>query len=256
MKTAEELVAMGYLQPSEVGLGDRVKAAQRTQEIDEKEAIRRANAGLDETGRAIRPEYTTLLDEKGNLKDQYRLSYGGAITPDQQGIQAFRQRALQQGPSSWANLALQRQGLEEQGLRDTTQQQGASAASQARSSLASKFGLSPAAQERLARQQMRDQAMGMQNVAFQGAKSRSDIGLEDERMKNQFLQQLPQQDLAFANQAMQNRQAELDVNKYNIGQAVGDVARQNAQRLGVYNEQMREWAAGRQADSMSGGGGK
>ncbi len=241
-ESQENLVKMGYLPPG--ASQAQYEYARDMQLKDANHAIENAAQGLNPDGRAIDPGYqkaSGLLNE--NLQSKFN--------PDMQGMEAYRARALGTGPSAWAQQALGKQGLEEQGLKNSAQAQGASAQSQARSSLASKYGLSPAAQQRLALQGQRDQMGSLQNVGFQGAKTRADIGVQDEATKNQFLQNLPGQELNLANANTANQQ-------FNIGQAVNQNNAQNLFNINKYNENMKAWAAGKTADAQgnSGGGGK
>lgn len=198
-----------------------------------------------------RPEFNSLIDPKtGLMKSQYINEYGSDINPNTQGLEEIRKRALAQGPSQWAQLATKQQGLEEQGLKNATQAQGASAEAQARSAMASKFGLSPAAQGRLATQNMRAQMGNLQNVGFQGAQARGNIGLQDEQMKNQFLNQLPGQENALAGVQMQNRQNKLGQENFNTGNAITQVGLKNAADLNTYNQQMQVYGANKNADAM------
>lgn len=216
--------------------------------------------GKNADGSAIRPEFVSLIDPStGLLKSQYQTEWGTNITPDMRGIEALRERALSTGPSTWQNLALQRQALEEQGLKDSSQQQGASAAAQARSSLASHYGLSPAAQERLAVQNQRNQMQSLQNVGFQGAKARSDLALQDEQMRTQMLQALPGQENALAQVALQNRAGDIGIKEWNIQNALAEKRAKDQSDMNTYHEQMSAWAAQKQAEAMrnaGGGGGK
>lgn len=213
--------------------------------------------GLNDGPAPVYPGLThNLLDNKtGLLHDKYQLKYGEDINPNTQGIEAIRSRALGTGPSAWQTAALGRQGLEEQGLKNAAQQQGASAEAQGRSALASKYGLSPAAQERLAKSSMRDQMSSLQGVGAQGAKARADLALQDEQMKNQFLQGLPGQENALAQTQMQNRQNRLGTEQYNLGNTVSQFNALNAADINKYNEQMKAYAAQQQANAMHNSGG-
>lgn len=199
----------------------------------------------------IRPEFNSLIDPAtGLMKKQYINEYGADINPNTQGLEEIRKRALQQGPSSWANLATAQQRLEEKGLKNATQAQGASAEAQARSAMASKFGLSPAAQARLATQNMRSQMSGLQGVGAQGAQARGAIGLQDESMKNQFLQSLPGAENQLAGVQLQNRSQKLGQQNWNTGNAVGQVGLKNAADLSAYQAQLAEYGANRNSDAM------
>lgn len=206
-----------------------------------------------------RPTYDSLRDPTtGLMKNQYQVNWGDNVSADQRGMDAYRNMALGSGPTPWASAALNAQKLDEQNLRDSTQQQGASAQAGARSALASKYGLSPAAQERLAIQGQRAQMSGLQNVGMQGAQARAQIGMQDANTRNQFLQGLPGQDLAQANLAMANKQGNLGLQQWNIQNAFNDKLTNDAANMNTYNEQMKAWAANKQGDAManSGSGGK
>lgn len=201
-----------------------------------------------DAGKPERPEFSSLNDPTtGLLKSQYQNQYA----PDTKGLEAYRNRALGQGPSAWANLATQQQGLEESGQKNQYQQQGASAAAGARSALASKYGLSPGAAARLATQNMRSQQAGLQNIGFQGAQARGNIGLQDEQMKNQFLSHLPELENSYA-------QANLNQQNINTGGAIAQNTLKNVADLNAYNKQMEVYGAGLNAAAYrnAGGGGK
>lgn len=199
-----------------------------------------------------RPEYQSLLDPKtGLMKEQYQLK--DDLKADTRGIEALRSRALGSGPSEAANRLTDVQRLEEAGLRDRFGNQSANAAAQARSSLASRQGLSAGASERLARQNMRDQMMGNQGIAQQGALSRANIGAQDEQQRLGILQQLPGMELQQLQPALANKR----IQETNINNALAENKATNAQGQASYEEQMKAFAANKQAEAIrnSGGGG-
>lgn len=209
----------------------------------------------------VRPDWQSNLDPAtGNLKDQYKLNWGDNVTSDQRGLDAYRNMALGTGASPWAQEQLKSQALNEQGLNQAAKEQNASSGAQARSALASKYGLSSGANTSLARQQMKDQATSLQNVGFQGAQARAGIGAQDAANRQNFLQGLPGQDLAQANLAMQNKQGNLEVGEFNIGNTLNETQNKRAADLAAYNAQMQTYGAAKSADAMrnsgSGGGGK
>lgn len=222
-------------------------------------AAEMAKRGLNPDGTPIRPEWESQLDKAtGLLKSPLTMQAGPDIQMDMRGLEAFRERALGQGPSSWAQAAQQQQGLEEAGLRSRFGQQAGSAAAQARAGLASRQGLSRGAAERLAGQSARDQMMGMQNIAQQGALQRGNIGLQDEQMRMQALSQLPGMEIQALQPQFQNRQTNLQTQQFNIQNAIQENMAKRAQQQAEYSEKMRAWAGERQGEAMreSGGGGK
>lgn len=208
-----------------------------------------------------RPElgnFNTLRDQSGLLGNpNLRLQAGQDLHADKRGLEAFRERALGTGPSAWAQMAQQKQGLEESNLRNRAAAQSASGQAQARSQLASRGGFSGGAAERLAGQGSRDLMLQRQQVGNQGAQARANIGLEDEKTKNQFLSQLPGQEIAALQPEFQNRQMNVDTSKYNIDSALKDKYQEDQWKKDKYSEDMKAWAATEQANAMMrAGGGK
>ena len=239
------------------------------------------------------PEAFSTLDENGNLKSQYKLGARGdvafasnlkelndrlsGINLNKEGLEAIRKRALTQGPSEWQNLMLQKQGLEESGLRDRAGNQEASARSGAYSQLAAKGGLSTGARERLARSGAEGLAQTMQDISRGGAESRLGIATEDERQKLDLLKGLPGMEVQALqpefektrmwgtladsesgrkqNLDLANRAYGTSIDQFNIANTLGEVGRKDANRLGEYQEKMKAYAAEKQAQATAASGG-
>jgi hypothetical protein len=156
------------------------------------------------------PGFESLLDDNGNMKSQYQVQAGGplqfysnvnelntrnttarnnlnndlsGIQLNKQALEELRKRGLSEGPSAWANLAEQKQRVEEATNRDRAATQAASANESARSDMAASGGLSAGARERLARNSQRDLAATRQDVARGGSQDRLGINLADEEQK-------------------------------------------------------------------------
>lgn len=186
------------------------------------------------------PAYNTLIDQNTGLIRGKAIS---EFNPDMRGMEAYRERALGSGESSWAKLAKEAQALEEQKAKQAVQEQGASAGAQARSQLAMRGGLSSGAAERMAKSQSREGMRSLQNVGMQGQQARASINLQDEQARNQFIQQLPgmENDLAQRKTATQ---------QWNTQQALNENMLSNARNLNQYNEQMKLYAAAQQGNAM------
>lgn len=191
----------------------------------------------------------------GLLKSQYVLGSAENRIPDAAGMEAFKQKALQQGPSSWANQAVAKQGLEEKSARQNLSEQGAAQNAMARSNLAMRGGLSGGAAERLAMGQERAGMAGAQNIGAQGALARANIGLQDEQTKNQFLQALPGAENARAGVGFQQNEQNRFNQMYNTEQAMKEKQNQRNYDLGKYQEQMKGYAANQAGEAMRGAGG-
>lgn len=215
--------------------------------------------GVDEQGRPIGPEYFSMIDPTtGMLYSQYQVKPETLDASKLEGYQALKERALGTGPSKWANLMLDKQKQEELAGRDLATRQAMSGAAQARSQLAMRGGLRGGARERLASQSMRDALAARQDVSKQGIGSRFGILTEDESQRMKLLPQfseaegqLSRYNLELGNRAQQS----------NIEAALKEKQMKDAMAMDKYKEQMRAWAAEKEAEATrnqggGGGGGK
>ena len=212
---------------------------------------------IDAGPRPVMPEFQSLRDRETGLlaNENYRLNWGPEIVADQRALQALRGQALAApGTSEWERMARDRQALEQAGLRTGAEQRAATAASQARSSLASRGGLSSGAAERLQGQSLREALLAKQGVAAQGAQARADIGLQAEQMRRQDLGNLASQELAYLQPQFQNRQGTLAAQQFNVEKALQDKYAEDQAKQLAYQEQMKSWAAAQQANAISAAG--
>lgn len=268
-----------------LGAGFRGIVGKKAQEdaLDSAENDRRLRLLTTEVKR---PDFISNLDPTtGNMKDQYQVKAGqidplksnigeldqrmSGIQLNKQGLEAIRGRALQQGPSAWANMAEAKQRQEEGQQRSQGAAQGATAQAQARSQLAMRGGLSGGARQRLAMQGARDTASAGQQIGAQGQSARASIGLQDEQTKNQMLSQLPGMELQALQPEMQkasawqqmatgeqgqdfqrqqfNKNADMSSQQFNVGNALKEQQGQNAANMQLYSEQMKDLSGERQA---------
>lgn len=192
------------------------------------------------------------------------------IQLDPRGMEAFRQRALETGPSAWLNLAKERQGLDEQTALESSAKNTAGATSNALSGLAMRGGLHGGAALRAAKDSSMQAALQAQQIRRGGMGDRMGLEMADNDTKTKLLSQLPGAELAWAqpemdkarmltgvqmdeqgrklaadttNSAMDfdkqkyNTSALTDADKYNLGMAY-DVSKTNLGKnldLGRYN---------------------
>jgi hypothetical protein len=125
-----------------------------------------------------------------------------AIQADPTAMNLLRQKATQQGPSAWANMQKQQQGLQEQNALDASAKSNAGAMQNAMGSIAMRGGLSSGASERAARAGAMNQALAAQGVRRAGMSDRLNIDMADEAQKNDLLKQMPGQELAWLQPSM------------------------------------------------------
>lgn len=207
----------------------------------------------------VRPDFISQLDPvTGLLKSPYVMEGKYAdINLNTDGLDAVRQRALAQGPSAWANLMLQQQGIQNQASREAAIKQSLSGDQQAQANLAMQGGLSSGARERMAMQSSRDLNQTKQTQANQANLANLGIQTQDETMRQNALMQLPGMEIASLQPAQNNRLFQAGLQQYDIQNALQDVSQQNASNLASYTEAMKGYAANQQSQAQaqqSGGG--
>lgn len=200
------------------------------------------------------------LREAYQLQAPQALQYGGSVG----GLEALRKTA--QGPlqTPWLNPMLERQQIEQQRLLGQVTAGAAQQAAQARSSLAQAGGLSGGARERLAKQASTQGLFAQQGVRQQGAMDR--LGLEAGALQQARQAQLgaqmalPGMELARDQYTSGidkfNMMQQMAANMYNIGGAREEMIRRQQGRMGQYQEQARQAAAGKTAEAIAGSGKK
>jgi hypothetical protein len=234
--------------------------------------------GLRNDPQPMIPGYEGVLGGDGMIQDRYRLNVGKDIGYDpvqlqvnEGALQELRNRAMGTGPSTWATLLKDQNDLESRFAQDKLKQQGMSDLALSQSQLAMRGGLQGGAAERLASQNTKNIAMQRHQLLQDQMKQRLGIGIEDERQRTGILQALPgmelgygqaKADVGFRNSenatktAFQNRQNQLMADQYNIGNTLRDIQGRNAYNQGSYAEQMKAWAANKQADATAAAGNK
>ncbi|MCA6565611.1 MAG: hypothetical protein ACK5RO_06680 [Pseudobdellovibrionaceae bacterium] len=236
---------------------DAIKRANETNMVGtgfNQGALSGRDAGIqyDSQGRPMRNAYIGVTDAQGNLRNQFSMSdkIGPDVQLNNQGLDAIRSRALSTGPSAWAQLANEKQGMEEQQAMQNAQRQNQSSFRQGMSNLSGRGGLSAGARERMAMQSMRQQNTGNQGLLNQGIQNRMNIGLQDQQQKDQMLQQLPGMDMNAANFAQGQRAFRANAQQQDIGNALKDIGGYNAYRADAYGKAMQEWGTGKTADAQ------
>lgn len=187
----------------------------------------------------------------------------GNVKLDDRGLNAIRDRALGTGPSAWATLQKQKQGMEEQDALDTAAKQSQGAAANAWSQMAMRGGVGGGGGARLARQAMNDQMLASQGVRRQGMSDRLGIDIADDAQKTDLLKNLPAMELARIQPEMDKakiltgvqsdeQSRTLDADKFNIGNTLATKefnanALNNQSQYNIGNT-MKETDAKRQQD--------
>lgn len=223
------------------------------------------------------PTFTSLIDPKtGMIGSQYQIQSPelssqladrlGSINLNTQGLDKFRNFALSDGPSEYAQNLLQKQGLEQQNALQDAARNQASQAAQARTNMAMRGGINSGAAERLARSSMLSGYNQQQQIARQGMGDRLGIQANDAQQRVQALSQLPGMEVQSLQPQFQktslwfqganaDRTANMQAQQNNIANTL---AEQNAQRQfdqNNYNQKMSAYGGIKQAQAQNKGGG-
>ena len=164
-------------------------------------------------------------------------------------MQKFQTEAMRSGPSSGTMFALKQNALGANRGRDQARRAAGGMAENAEAALSMKGGLGAGAKERI-QQYATDVGMEGMNAADANASgSRANLLVADEAAR---VGQLGQ---ASNMQAGQNA-FDYNLQAQNLGRQQGEYDRRNMFNMNNYNERMRAWAAGKQAQATADSGKK
>lgn len=202
-------------------------------------------------GSPIRPGYSSILDQFGNTKPGYELKTPGIDQNSLFGLSAIKSDALRTGPSLWGNTMLLKQQQDQAAANSGAAATAAQGAAQARSGLAMRGGLSEGARRSIANQSMRNLMTAKQGVSAQGAQNRYSTLAQDEQNR---MDQLSKYAAAEGGLAQYNNTQAADQQKYNLMARLQDMQGKSGFDLGAYTEELKKWAAAKQAGAISGSG--
>lgn len=254
----KQIAELDRIQGKETNSPEKQAVFAQKSAVQAQHAIADAAAkGLNPDGTAIRPDWHSLVDSgTGQLKEQYKLGLQGLDPTKWDAYQKYKQENMRDAGqlSPWAQLQMQKQGVEEAGAKDAAAKQAMSANAQAMSQLAMRGGLGGGARGMAAQQMQRDLLAQRQGVNKQGMLSRLGIQTQDEQNRQAGLQNLmgSEKELAQYNKTLEGKQAE-----YNMNNLMQEIQGRRAFDMGLYGEQMKQWGANKQSEAIknSGGGG-
>lgn len=180
----------------------------------------------------LAPQYEALRDAKsGELKSSFKYD-----PMQSEAFKQLREQALSTGPSAWAQMQTQKQGMEEQNQRDMAAKSNMQAMNQANAMLARSGGLSSGAAGLQARAGARNALMANQDVTRQGMADRLGISMADEQRRQDSLKGVGE--------------AELSGQRLNLQTMLGDVQSQRDFDLSRYQQQMAAWGSDKTANAQ------
>jgi hypothetical protein len=239
-------------QPREYKIGDQTYTAYTPGEANkleqqQSEHIKQTNAMA---GSPDRPEYDTMIDPAtGMISDQYQLAQATqSALGDDAGYNKFEQEALRDGPSAYANLMIEQQGLERKDQLDDINSQYNMGMQTALDGMASQGGLYGGAKERLGANSIRDMLATRQGARSDYQKQRLGILGQDEQNRVGQLQSLSGMEMDRNRLGLQGK--EFDIRN---SMTERDNVRRDSQD--AWKTEMETWASNKQADAQSGAAG-
>lgn len=202
---------------------------------------------VTEDGTPLYPGFDSALDEQGNLPKNFRSDPSSRV--DSAALDAYKRRAMMTGPSPWASMMLDKRNLEQSTALQDADARTAGGAAQARSTLASRGGLTGGARERLAQAMGRTRMTTGQDIRRQGEISKYDILTKDDQQKTDMLGRVP---------GMEDQRNQLltQAEQFNATNNLAEKRAGDLARINEYNEKMKGWAADRTAQAQENSGKK
>jgi hypothetical protein len=239
------------------------------------------------------PNRESIRGSTGGVIDKYKLKQQGDvgfqsnmgglegllsnINLDPSSLQALKAKGMATGPSAWASLQKQQQGLEEANAMDAAGRQSNTALATGMSALASHGGATRASRERLATKTSRDLLMNRQAAGRQGISDRLGIDIADEGQKTDILKMLPGAEVQALQPALQkaglwstmantdsarqlqtdlaNRDYTTNVNQFNLTNLMKDMQGKNDYNMEAYKQKIAAYGSDRTADAQANSGG-
>lgn len=210
-----------------------------------------------------RPELTSLIDKNtGKLLSQYQLQARPDVgfNYNRTALDELTNRGMSKGPSAYSNILMDKQRLGEEDALTRSARESAGASSYGFGQAAARGGLSSGARERLGAGAANQLSLARQGVLRQGMGERLGISAGDEAQKLDILKSLPGMELGVTqgktNLDLANRAYGTDVDRLNIMGALGEVGRQDSNKLKEYEEKMKVYGAEKTAQAQENAGKK
>lgn len=214
---------------------------------------RMAAQGLGDDGSPIRQAFDTLVDpSSGRLKDGYTLNTQ-ALDPTQwEGYSKYKNEALRTGPSAWAGLQNQTVNNQMMGNKEAAARQAMSSMNQGNSALAMRGGSSAGARGLAARSSGRDLLNARQTAQRAGDTNLLGVATTDESNRVGQLANLATTEQSIGTY---NNTLDAKTKEYNINNMMHENDAKRSYNDLTYTEQMKKWAADKQAQATANSGG-
>lgn len=167
------------------------------------------------------------------------------------GLNDFQNQAMSQGPTQWAQQAMQQQNLLAQQAKSAGAATVAGQGAASRAALASRGGLSSGAAERVAQGGANNYLSMTQGVNAQQAQNLMQVGMNDQQNKLSMLAQIPGMQLGAANFGLQKTGAQLGATSTDISNQMMGAQAANQWGMQNYATQMAGYGAGQTAQATA-----
>lgn len=244
-------------QPTEVEIDGKIHTASTPAELEQLRKLRMqsiktkemAKQGKNADGSPIRPEWDSMLGSDGMIESQYQMNQAVQdAMADDQGFQRFEQEALRDGPSTFADLMLQRRELDRKDQIGDISSQYQMGLGNAMDAMAAQGGLGSGARERMAASSMRDLLAARQGARRDYNRDRLGILAQDEQNRIGQLQALTGMEMDRNRMSLQGRE-------FDITNSLQERDSRRTADLDKWKQERQDWAAIKQSEAQKNAGG-
>lgn len=240
-------------EPTEVEIDGKKYQANTPQELNVLNDKRKSwlKSETDKAGQPTRPEWDSMLGKDNMIDQQYQLNqYVQDSMSDDVGFEKFQNEALRDGPSTFANLMLDRRELDRKDQISDIGAQYQMGLANSMDQMAAQGGVGSGARERLGAGSIRSLLEARQGARRDYNRDKLGIMAQDEQNRIGQLQSLTGMEMDRNRMGLQGRE-------FDISNSLRERDSGRSANLDKWKTEMETWASNKQADAQAkaGGGG-
>jgi hypothetical protein len=240
-------------QPQEVEIDGKTYTAKTPAELEQlntkKRNVQLKKEGKNPDGSPIRPEWDSMLGKDNMIDQRYQLNQAVQdAMSDDVGFQKFQDEALRDGPSTFADLMLQRRDLDRQDQLGDISSQYQMGLANSMDQMAAQGGIGSGARERMGANSIRSLLEARQGARRDYRRDRLGILAQDEQNRIGQLQSLTGMEMDRNRMGLQGRE-------FDITNSLQERDARRQADLDKWTQERQDWAGIKQAEAQKGAGG-
>ncbi len=209
------------------------------------------NMGQQADGKPNYAPFESMRDASGNLNSKFKLQGGGAVGLDQSALNKMKSEMMGDGLTSYGQAQM---NLVNNNAQDRINSANVGAANGYQTGLSNMMmtgGLDAGSRERMNIASNRQAINGTMGAMGDATSQRLGVMADDAKNKINGMSAIHQMGMDNYNVGAKERDYNDSINKFNIGQQIGDLNAFNNYNMNNYNEQIRAWANAKVAAAQS-----